>query len=299
MTTALTHQPEFGPDQMRLIREKLAPKADDADLSLFAALCQRTGLDPFRNQIYLVGRWDSRLQKEVYRPQVSIDGLRLIAQRSGEIDGQDGPYWCGPDGAWRDVWLSPDRPSAAKVTVFRKGCRAGFTGVATLTEYMQTGKDGKPSGLWGKMPSVMLAKCAESLAIRKAFPQELSGLYEPSELPESDQVEVVEVRTVRPQTPAPVPDPAEIEPERGEAWEDPADLNKMRERLLTAILSNLHELGLDGNDPRTMKAINYNRQHPLTALSQINSLPLADLENLSGRLSRRLEQQRKEASTDG
>jgi phage recombination protein Bet len=186
MTTAITTTTGGDALDMTLIREKLAPKADDADLALFGALCQRTGLDPFRRQIYLIPRWDSRLKKEVHQPQVSIDGLRLIAQRSGEMDGQDGPYWCGADGIWRDVWLSPERPAAAKVTVFRRGCRAGFTGIALMSEYMPLDKDGRPSGLWGRMPAGQIAKCAESLALRKAHPQEMSGLYTTEELPPED-----------------------------------------------------------------------------------------------------------------
>jgi phage recombination protein Bet len=178
-------------DEARLIRDQLAPKASDAEIRVFLALCQRLDLDPFARQIYLVGRWDSRASREVYAPQVSIDGFRLVAQRTGEYAGQAGPEWCDESGVWRDVWLSQTPPAAARVGVYRRGWAAPLYRVALWSEFQQTKKDGKPSGLWAKMPSVMLAKCAEMQALRAAFPNELSGVYGVEELAQATPVEVV------------------------------------------------------------------------------------------------------------
>jgi hypothetical protein len=134
----------------------------------------------------MIGRWDSRSGGNRYTIQSSIDGLRIIAQRSGEYAGQTEPKWCGDDGVWKDVWLSTTAPTAAKIGVYRQGFQEPLYAVATIASYMPTGKDGKPQGLWSKMPDVMLAKVAEALALRKAFPNDLSGIYVSEEMDQAD-----------------------------------------------------------------------------------------------------------------
>ena len=177
MTSQIT---VWTPEQTQLIASTIAPGCSNDELRLFAYACQRTGLDPFSKQIYAIKRGGKMTI------QAGIDGLRAIAERTGELDGST-TEWCGEDGQWSDVWLSSKPPAAAKTTIWRKGSSHPFTGVARFADY------NAGQGLWSKMPAAMIAKCSEALALRKSFPANLSGVYSTDEM---DQAEPVSVSTV-------------------------------------------------------------------------------------------------------
>jgi phage recombination protein Bet len=162
----------FNQDQVELIKKQIAPKATENELKLFLYQCQRTGLDPLTRQIYCIHRGNSMTI------QTSIDGFRVIAERSGDYAGQDEPVFTEENG----------KIISCKVTVYRFRGEQRYpaaVGVAYMSEYNAGGP------MWSKMPHTMISKCAEAVALRKAYPQDLSGLYTGDEMQQAEPIDEV------------------------------------------------------------------------------------------------------------
>lgn len=177
------------PQDEALLRRTLTAGLTDDEHALFVRTCNRSGLDPFARQIYIKRR-DGETQF-----LATIDGFRLTAERTGKYAGQIGPHWCGPDGVWKSVWTAKEPPTAARIGVLRSDFKKPVWGKALYSEFTQGGE------FWEGMPRNQLAKCAEALAFRKAFPKELSGLYT------HEEIERVPAKAaVNPPLPRPVAD---------------------------------------------------------------------------------------------
>lgn len=171
---------DFAPETVELIKKTIADGATDNELQMFLYQAKRAGLDPLARQIYFVKRGG----KVVI--QTSIDGFRVVAERNGDYAGQDEPEFIeGANG----------KPTVAKVRVYKFRGEQRYlaaTGVAHWEEYKpQAGQD----FMWNKMPHTMLAKVAEALALRKAFPQDLSGIYSDDEIAQANNHHSTEKNT--------------------------------------------------------------------------------------------------------
>ncbi len=168
------------PDKLQLLKDTICKGITNDEAALFHYSCKKWGLDPFARQIYPVKRWNSSLKRESMTIQTGIDGYRLIADRTGKyapgkkpefIYDKEGCLVCADsfvkkqtqDGTWHEVCAS-----------------------AYYSEYVVRLKDGKPNSMWATRERTMLAKCAETLALRKAFPAELSGLLTDEEMGQAD-----------------------------------------------------------------------------------------------------------------
>lgn len=238
MTTALTRIAQatgYDQNQVQLVKDTIARGASDDELMLFLHLAQRSGLDPFSRQIYLIerraqvdGKWITTRQ-----PQTAIDGLRLIADRTERYaPGREPTFTYDADGHLLKA--------TAYVKKFVRGEWHKVAASAHYAEYVQTTRDGAVTKMWAEKPHIMLAKCAEALAIRRAFPAELTGLYTSDEMGQAESTYTPHVTVEQPTTralpPAPLADPA-----TGEVIEDAPVKSSKRAKMLARIAALTQE----------------------------------------------------------
>ena len=183
--------------QLDLIRHTVAADTNQMEFDLFMEAAARIGLDPFRKQIYAVVYSKNSRDKRKMSIITGIDGFRAVAARNGTYrpdedeadikydEKEEGPLnKLGIVKATVTAWKSDDKGEWHKVKA-----------VAYWDEYAPLKaiwKNGAPTDefelgtMWKKMPRVMITKCAEALAIRKGWPEDLSGVYSPEEMAQAE-----------------------------------------------------------------------------------------------------------------
>ena len=179
MNQIAKQEPSFTEEQRKLIKSMYFRDSTDDEFIMFLHVCKKTGLDPTLKQIHAVKR-STRQSDGSYKMQMTvqtgIDGYRLIAERTGRYAPGREPTFTydankrlisatsyvkkqTPDGTWHEV-----------------------SATAFFDEYCQKDKNQEPTSFWKKMAHSQLAKCAEALALRKAFPGDLSSVYTNEEM---------------------------------------------------------------------------------------------------------------------
>ena len=170
----MDRQIQVSEDQKRLVKSVVFPGCTDDELKLYLFECDRRGVHPLDRLVFPIKRKEKDGGFRITF-QCSVDYLRAEAADTGEYDGQDEPTFGAVDGN--------GYPESATVAVYKTGISRPTTGTARWKEYYP----GEALGfMWRKMPYHMLAKCAEVLALRKAFPKRLAGLYVPEEMQNTD-----------------------------------------------------------------------------------------------------------------
>lgn len=212
---------EYTREQVELIKRTICRGASDDELTLFLHVCKRTGLDPLVRQIYAIkrresvdGQWQDRMTF-----QTSIDGYALVADRTGR-------YAPGRE----PTFVYDERNALISATAYIKkqtddGTWHEVARTAHYSEYVALKRDGNPTKMWAEKPHIMLAKCAEALALRRAFPAELSGVYTAEEMDRSNRAGEEDEQPLRPAKqvtaqPAPAPPPEQQTPTEPPLSED-------------------------------------------------------------------------------
>lgn len=191
----------FAPDQRQIILDTCCGGAPESEAMALIAIAEARGLNPILGECYFVKRYDTQARKDKWSVQASIDSFRIKAEQTGLYAGQDEPEY---------EYDAKGFVVLARVKVWRKDWTRPAVGVARWEEYVQTTRDGEPTKFWKTMPHNQLAKCAEALAMRKAFPAVLSKVYVTEEMQQADNVvplaPAFEPTKAAPALPSPAPD---------------------------------------------------------------------------------------------
>lgn len=195
-------QIDWSPDQRAALAQIGVEQAPPGDQKVFLHVAQRSGLDPFARQIYMISRWDPQAGRDKWTIQTGIDGYRVIAERRKEYGGQLEPQWCGEDGGWKDVWTSKEPPAAARVGVVRNDWKQPAWGVVHFWEFAATKRNGDLTHMWATKGRHQISKCAEAAALRRAFPQDFAGIYIDDEMEHLDNQPRFVIEQDTPEQPA-------------------------------------------------------------------------------------------------
>lgn len=160
------------------IKNTVAKDATDDELDMFMHLAKEYNLDPFQGEIYFwkFGDKDPTIM-------TSRDGYLKIANQHPAFDGMDsGVIYPGDDfkktqdGVEHSLDISnmSKQPQGAYAVVYRTDREVPIRVIIPFSDYNKNNK------VWNNYPSAMIQKCAESMALKRAF--SVSGLVSKEEM---------------------------------------------------------------------------------------------------------------------
>lgn len=178
MSLMTTTDGAFDKEKLELIKRLYCKDATNDELEVFAHICQKVKLDPMLKQIYFM-KYAGKMTTIT-----SIDGYRLVADRTGK-------YSPGKENTF--IYDKNNYLFSATATI-RKMTPDGSWHDVSATAHMSEYKPKNTNAFWDSKPHIMLGKCAEALALRKAFPADLAGLLTEEEMEQAkDKVGEAEV----------------------------------------------------------------------------------------------------------
>jgi len=226
---ALVPTAQWTQEQVDLIKRTCVPSGEAPPNDAFAVflhVCKQTGLDPMLREAWLISRRakDARGNwVNTWQTMAGRDGYLAAAHRTGELRGITTRVY--PEDASKP-------PTHATCIVHRAGWTAPVEVTVAFREYASQGP------LWQGKPRTMIAKVAESHALRRAF--SLHGTYSPEELPDDapPAQSVHELARVHESVNAPQQTPAQISEGQSneaenyaatpEAWKDEPEARQKR-----------------------------------------------------------------------
>jgi phage recombination protein Bet len=211
---------------IKLARRTAFKDTNDEEFDQAVAFCREKSLSPMSGQLFafVFSKDDPKKRNMVI--VTSIMGYRAIANRSGDY--MPGPARAYFDPGAKDSLINPRglvRATGAAdrfihggwksveeealwesfAPILKSGADEDYEWVDTGETWADTGKpkkrrrlrqgaeaqpilDPKKDG-WHRMPDVMLKKCAEAAALRRGWPEDLSGLYVEEEIHRSQVID--------------------------------------------------------------------------------------------------------------